>query len=473
MDFGIANIVNKTNGKQFIFKSKNLVKSIENTRNQLNFGCHYNKYLQNDWDELGPDSFNFNIVESNIENELLLDQKFIKYLDDVDYIYNLPIKDLIQVLDCDIEILTNKLYDLTGNEVNSDSFNKKLKKYNLSNQDGFNFKINFKNKINKGLINHSNFDKEFDNLFIEITENKLIDSLYSSLDELNFDDKIRKYGLNEDSKLAIIDKLKDLKIKGKIKNERDLLNNIDTLIQEEYSKNLTKEKAYEKLYSLTGKDSLKRDYKYLLRNKGLSNEVGLNIRNKLENSIEKGEVTELNIEDIFNILIEDEFKKLKEESYNEKQILISFFNQMDFQNLLKEHHLHKNAQYLIKEEISLQINQNKIKTEGDIEVKSLRFIKDLELADVEARLKDLDNVYIDKILMNNNLKAGFLSRKQSKINKIMKNVPVKLIKENLERYTGELKIRFIQNPNIVYCPQCRALNDRDSEYCNQCGSPIK
>ena len=75
--------------------------------------------------------------------------------------------------------------------------------------------------------------------------------------------------------------------------------------------------------------------------------------------------------------------------------------------------------------------------------------------------------------MNNNLKAGFLSRKQSKIYNIMKNVPVKIIKENLERYTGELKIRFIQNPNIVYCPQCRALNDRDSEYCNQCGSPIK
>ena len=473
MDFGIVNIVNKTNGKQFIFKSKNLVKSIENTRNQLNFGCHYNKDLQNDWDELGPDSFNFNIVESNIENELLLDQNFIKYLDDVDYIYNRPINDLIQVLDCDIELLTNKLYDLTGNEVNSDSFNKKLKKYNLSNQDGFNFKINFKNKINKGLINYSNFDKEFDNLFIEITENKLIDSLYSSLDELNFDDKIRKYGLNENSKLAIIDKLKNLKLKGKIKNKRDLLNNIDTLIQEEYSKNLTKQKAYEKLYSITGKDSLKRDYKYLLRNKGLSNEVGLNIRNNLENSIEKGEVTELNIEDIFNILIEDEFKKLKEESYNEKQLLISFFIQMNIQNLLKEHNLHENAQYLIKEEISLQINQNKIKTEGDIEVKSLRFIKDLELADVEARLKDLDNVYIDKILMNNNLKAGFLSRKQSKINKIMKNVPVKIIKENLERYTGELKIRFIQNPNIVYCPQCRALNDRDSEYCNQCGSPIK
>ena len=67
--FGIGNIVNKTNGKQFIFKSTNVFKKIENTRHQLNFGCHYNHELQKDWDEFGPSNFNFNILESNLENE--------------------------------------------------------------------------------------------------------------------------------------------------------------------------------------------------------------------------------------------------------------------------------------------------------------------------------------------------------------------------------------------------------------------
>ena len=471
--FGIGNIVNKTNGKQFIFKSTNVFKKIENTRHQLNFGCHYNHELQKDWDEFGPSNFNFNILESNLENEDDLNIKFIENLDNIDYLYNKPVKDLIEVLDCDIEILTNKLYDFTGNEINNDSFNQKLKEYNLSNQDGFNFKIKFVNEINHGSINHSNFDEKYDNYFKEISDEKLLNLLYQTLDELDFDERIEKHDLSEEAKLNIINELKNKMFKGKIKNKSDISTNANFLIADEVSKKQQKDKIYEKLYNLTGKNGLKREFKYLLKTKGLSNEAGIRIRSNLVKLIEKEEVTELTIEDVFNILVEEEFKNSREETYIEKQFLINHLNQMDFEDVLKEHALHKNAQFHIKEEVTLQINQDKIKTTDDIEFKSLRLIKDLEISDVEERLKELDKFYIDKIMVNDNIKSGLISRKQSNINKIIKNVPVNRIKEYLVEYTGELTPRFIPNPNVIFCPQCRAVNEVNAEFCEQCGSKIE
>lgn len=471
--FGIVNIVNKTNGKQFIFKSTNLVKKIENTRNQLNFGCHYNKELQKDWNDFGPNNFKFNILKSNLENEEDLNLNFIKCLDDIDYVYNSPVKDLIEILDCDVDILTNKLYDFAGNEVNTESFNQKLKEYNLSNQDGFNFKTKFVKEINQGLINHSNFDERYENYFKEISDEKLLNSLYLILDEVDFDKQIKKHDLNEEIKLEIINELKNKIVEDKLKNKSDISKTVNLLIVEEYSKKQQKDKIYDKLYDLTGKNSLKREFKYLLNSKGLSVDVGFRIRDNLEKLIEKGEVTELTIEDVFNILVEEEFKKSKEEIYSEKQFLINHLNQMDFDDVLEEHDLHFNAKFNIKEEITLQINQNKIKTTDDIEFKSFRMIKDLEINDVEERLNELDKDYIDKIMINNNLKSGIISRKQSKINKILKNVPVNKIKEYLIEYTGHLSLKYIPDPNIVYCPQCGVVNESNADFCNQCGSRIE
>ena len=471
--FGVGNIVNKANGKQFIFKSKNMVKKIENTRNQLNFGCHYNMELQKDWDKFGPNNFSFNILVSNLDNPHELNLKFVECLNDVDYVYNIPVKDLIKPLKCDIEILTEKLYDLIGNEVNTESFNKKLKEYELSNQDGITFKSNFINLINNGLVNHSNFDEQYENSFKEFADNKLLNSLYTTLNELNFDDKIEIYELSEDVKLKIIEELKTKISKKEITNQKEISKNVDLLIKDEYQKSLDKNKAYEKLYELTGEKKLNRDFKYLLKNKGLSEKTGLKIRNNLKKLIEKGEVTEFNVADVFKILIDEEFEKSRAEIHNEKQVLIDFLNDMDFEGVLNEHCLHINVQYKIKDEITLLINQNKIKTFDDIEFKSFRMIKDLEIDDVKDRLNNLDKRFVDRIMAKHNLKSGFLKTKKSKISDIIKSVPVNIIKEDLEEYTGKLTPIFCPNPNEKYCPQCGALNDGLSQYCDQCGSKIK
>ena len=76
-------------------------------------------------------------------------------------------------------------------------------------------------------------------------------------------------------------------------------------------------------------------------------------------------------------------------------------------------------------------------------------------------------------MVNDNIKSGLISRKQSNINKIIKNVPVNRIKEYLVEYTGELTPRFIPNPNVIFCPQCRAVNEVNAEFCEQCGSKIE
>ena len=224
---------------------------------------------------------------------------------------------------------------------------------------------------------------------------------------------------------------------------------------------------------MTGEEKLNRDFKYLLKNKGLSQKTGLKIRNNLKKLIEKGEVTEFNVADVFKILIDEEFEKSRSEILSEKQVLIDFLNDMDFEGVLNEHCLHINVQYKINDEITLLINQNKIKTFDDIEFKSFRMIKDLEIDDVKDRLNNLDKRFVDRIMAKHNLKSGFLKTKKSKISDIIKSVPVNIIKEDLEDYTGKLTPIFCPNPNEKYCPQCGALNDGLSQYCDQCGSKIK
>ena len=473
MSFGIACIVNKTTGRQFIFKSKNLVKKIENTRHQLNFGCHYNKDLQSDWDTFGPSNFNFNILNDNLESENDLNKEFIACLKNVNYVYNRSAKDLIQPLDCDIEMLINKLYDLTGNEINSSDFNQKLKENNLSSQDGSNFKIEMINQIKEGLINHGNFDLKYKSVFNEIVENNLIDSLNSSLEQLNFDEKIERCGLSEDIKLNILDELRNQFVNGEIENNENLNKRIDSLIQKEYSDKLRKDKAYERLYELTGENGLKRDFKYLLNEKSLSQDIGFKIRNDLKDLIEENEVTESNIDDIFRMMVDKEFENAKGKKHKEKQDLINFTNQFKVKNILTEHSLHSNYEFVIKNQVIYQIDQNSIKSTDDIEIKINMLIKDFEIRDVERRLNALDKSVVEKILVSNNLSSSLLSRKKSNINKIINNVPVNIIKEYLVKYTGNLEPIFVPNPNILYCPQCGTVNDNISEFCIKCGSELK
>ena len=469
-NLGIVSIVNKANGRQFIFKSKFLIKKIENTRNLLNFGCHYNHDLQRDWDEFGPSNFNFNIVASNLNDEVELNSQFLDYLDNVNYVYNFAVNDLIKPLDSDIEILSNKFLDIVGKDFNTNKFNEKLLENNLSVKDGEIFKTKFIDSIKQGLINFYNFDDEYNSFFKKFFDEKLIDSLESTLEMLDFNSKIKEHDLDQESKSRIINDLKNRISEEKVFNLEDISKQLDSLIEVEYSNKLKKDAIYKRLYDLTGKNNLKREFKYYLRSKDLPQEVGYSIRDNLKELIEKGEVTLLNIDDVYTILIEEEFKKSKQKQYNKKQRLINKLEEMDFVYVLNELCLHENVQFKVKSEIISLIDSEKIKSVDDVEFKVYRLIKDMEVIDVKNRLNNLEGSNLDFILKKHNIKQGRFSRKSSKINKIIENVPINIIKENIKFITGDLEPIYFANPNIKFCIECGSENDFDSDFCNQCGN---
>ena len=59
---GVFQIRNLKNGKVFIGSSLDLVASWNSQRFQLNAGLHQNSKLQKEWNELGAENFNYEIV---------------------------------------------------------------------------------------------------------------------------------------------------------------------------------------------------------------------------------------------------------------------------------------------------------------------------------------------------------------------------------------------------------------------------
>lgn len=60
---GIVGIVNKMNQKVFVQMSADLDRAFNSDIFQLKAGMHQNSQLQNDWNELGPDAFDFIIID--------------------------------------------------------------------------------------------------------------------------------------------------------------------------------------------------------------------------------------------------------------------------------------------------------------------------------------------------------------------------------------------------------------------------
>ena len=110
---GIGSIINKTNGKLFIFKSRDLTKTWENYHALLNSNFHHNKELQNDWNELGHLSFVFEIKEITEDNEELMNQKLDEYVKEASELYNDVNLDNVPFI-YKTKILMDELYNIIG-----------------------------------------------------------------------------------------------------------------------------------------------------------------------------------------------------------------------------------------------------------------------------------------------------------------------------------------------------------------------
>ena len=78
---GVFQVKNIANGKVLLGSSLNLEGPLNKHRFMLNINGHPNKELQQDWNELGPDQFSFEILETvqisdnpnfNLKDELTL-----------------------------------------------------------------------------------------------------------------------------------------------------------------------------------------------------------------------------------------------------------------------------------------------------------------------------------------------------------------------------------------------------------------
>jgi hypothetical protein len=60
---GVYRIRNTVSGTSLVASSKNLTANINRDQFQLKGGLHTNASLQRDWDELGPEAFEFEILD--------------------------------------------------------------------------------------------------------------------------------------------------------------------------------------------------------------------------------------------------------------------------------------------------------------------------------------------------------------------------------------------------------------------------
>lgn len=96
---GIYQVRNLANGKMLLGSSLNLEGPLNRHKFMLKIGSHTNKVLQQDWNELGPEKFTFEILEEvnmkddpnfNLNDELtLLEMIWLEKLQPVEKGYNI------------------------------------------------------------------------------------------------------------------------------------------------------------------------------------------------------------------------------------------------------------------------------------------------------------------------------------------------------------------------------------------------
>jgi group I intron endonuclease len=99
---GIYQVKNITSGKMLLGSSLNLEGPLNRHKFMLKIGSHTNKALQKDWNELGTESFVFEILEEvkmkddpnfNLQDELtLLEMIWLEKLQPVENGYNLNVR---------------------------------------------------------------------------------------------------------------------------------------------------------------------------------------------------------------------------------------------------------------------------------------------------------------------------------------------------------------------------------------------
>lgn len=426
--YGIGHIINKTNGKTFIFKSKNLTKSWENYHALLNENYHHNNSLQKDWNELGSDCFVFEIKEIVEENDDILTQKFNYYIENNDNIYNNFILENIP-FDYIIKILTDELYNIIGESQINPLFLNKL----ATNYIGEEYYPQIKNEalssINNGEVKKGEVDNLLDNIISDIIKNKKIEienrkekqfkELYGIIGEnelsQSFLDLLKENDLSSDIGLEIKSKMVDL-INNNLNESVDV--KINELINEQrniHDKQIESE-LLSQLHDLTGELDLTQNYVDKLYSKGLTPETGFIIRQNIKKQIQNGEIKDEYIKNILDKALDDESKRLTIENENKLIKYLYDFCGKDslstqFKSKLDIFSLNYEKGYQIKEKIYSLIKSHEITETSQIDTKIDDLIENEVIKETENKNKLFEQLY--DIIGENQLNEEFKSKLKS------------------------------------------------------------
>ena len=136
---------------------------------------------------------------------------------------------------------------------------------------------------------------------------------------------------------------------------------------------VNKEKALKKLFDITGKTNLKSGFKNTLKTYGLSNQQGIEIRNKLVSLINNYKVSPKDVETELNKLLLKKSKEIESEILNEFYSLVGKTKHNSaYSKQLKDAGLNDSIGNKIKNEIITEIKSKTLKKEDLVDVISFK-----------------------------------------------------------------------------------------------------
>ena len=425
----IGSIINKNNGKIFIFKSKDLTKTWENYHALLNANYHHNKELQNEWNELGSSYFVFEIKEIIEDDSDLLNQKLEEYLKDADNAYSNANLGRVP-FNYKTKILLDELYYIIGETQINPIFSNKLSINNIEESYYGQIKKDAEESIRNGEVKIGHVNELLDKLIAEIVENKIIElknkkeSQLTELYELTgktelkkeYLDILEKNGLSQEIGLEIKRTLLDLINANQI--EISVKDNFNKLLEEN---KLAEDKKRENelistLQELTGKLDLTQEYVDKLEEKGLTPEKGFIIRNNIKKQIQEGKIRDESIEDVLNNALDEECERIAVEKEN---ALIDYLNEFigkdalssQFKSKLDVFNLEYNKGFEIKKNIYDLIKSREITEESQI-VSKIDELIEIEVIN-ETKIKEELFKQLHDLIGENQLSDEFKSKLKS------------------------------------------------------------
>lgn len=294
---GIGVIKNINNNKEFVFKSYDLEKQWEIYQKQLNLEIHHNKQLQKDWNEMGSSNFDFLILEE-IDDDFIMLEEFEDYILTSDNYNSFEISEFYFEYSSDDVI--SLLYQIIGMDACSVNFKETLEFNGLS--------VDYYDKIKKEMI-------------------LLINKGIITTENLN--DKLNEFVFEKSQEHRIL----ALDLQEKLLNE---------------------------LHDFVGIGELNKEFVLFLKENNLSEEIGYNIRENIEELIFLNNVFEDDISKQMEKCISKYHEKVSQE--NKKKLLFKvdslendemFLNKISNLNFASENIL--NIKEQLKEFISSDI----------------------------------------------------------------------------------------------------------------------